>query len=64
MSTSVNVNESLSPQDRTVGLAEGWTRAAMGLLIAVGLAFLLIGVNSLVGPVDPALQDVGQIIGP
>jgi hypothetical protein len=36
----------------------------MGLLIAVGFAFLLIGVNSLVGPVDPALQDVGQIIGP
>ena len=46
------------------GLAKGWTKPAVGLLIAVGLAFLLIGVNSLIGPMDPALQDVGQIVGP
>jgi hypothetical protein len=45
-------------------LTEDWTKSAMGLLIAVGLAFLLIGVNSLADPVDPALQDVGQIVGP
>jgi hypothetical protein len=45
-------------------LTDDWTKPAMGLLIAVGLAFLLIGVNSLAGPVDPALQDVGQVVGP
>jgi hypothetical protein len=44
------------------GLGEGWTKPAMGLLIAVGLAFLLIGVNSVVGPTDPAY--LVQLVGP
>jgi hypothetical protein len=44
------------------GLGEGWTKPAMGLLIAVGLACLLIGVNSLVGPADPAY--LVQLVGP
>jgi hypothetical protein len=43
-------------------LGEGWTKPAMGLLIAVGLAFLLFGVNSLVGPTDPAY--LVQLVGP
>lgn len=46
------------------GLPKEWTKPALGLLIAIGLAYLLIAVNSLVGPMDPALQDVGQIVGP
>ena len=62
MSTSVNVNEALSPQDRTRGLAEGGTRDAIGLLIAVGLVFLVVGgavyLSSLVGPAE--VEDVGQ----
>jgi hypothetical protein len=44
------------------GLGEGWTEPAMGLLIAIGFAFVLIGVNSLVGPMDPAY--VAQFVGP
>jgi len=44
------------------GLGEGWTKPAMGLLIAIGLAFLLIGVNSLVDPTDYAY--VAQFVGP
>jgi hypothetical protein len=44
------------------GRGEGWTKPAMGLLIAVGLAFLLIGVNSVVGPTDPAY--LVQLVGP
>jgi hypothetical protein len=51
--------------ERTIlpyGLSEGWTKPAMGLLITVGLAFLLIGVNSLVGPTDPAY--LVQLVGP
>jgi hypothetical protein len=31
------------PQDRTIGHAEGWTRAATGLLIAVGLVLFVVG---------------------
>ena len=46
-------------QDRTVAIS-----TLLPFLIAVGLAFLLIGVNALTGPIDPALQDVGPIVGP
>jgi hypothetical protein len=53
MSTSVNVNEPLRPQVRTRGFTGGVTRAAMGLLIAVGLGLVgTIYLNSLVGPAD------------
>jgi hypothetical protein len=52
------VNEPILPY----GLGEGWTKPAMGLLIAVGLTFLLIGVNSLVSPTDPAY--LVQLVGP
>jgi hypothetical protein len=31
------------PQDRTIGHVEGWTRAATGLLIAVGLVLFVVG---------------------
>jgi len=44
------------------GLGEGWTKPVIGLLIAVGLAYLLIGVNTLVGPTDPAY--LVQLVGP
>ena len=51
MSTSVNVDQPASPRVPTRGLAEGPTRAAMGLLIAVVLAFAgTIYLGSLVGP--------------
>ena len=53
MSTSVDMNE-LSPLDRTRGLAEGWTRAAMGLLIAVGVALFVVSTIYLISPVGPA----------
>jgi hypothetical protein len=65
MSTSVNVNEPPSPQDQTRRLAEEWTRAAIGLLIAGGLVCLVAGMiylNSLVSPAQ--LQDLGQVVGP
>jgi hypothetical protein len=64
MSTSVNVNEALSP-DRTIGLGEDWTRAATRFLIAVGVALFVVGtiyVNSPVGPADPS--DPGAMVVP
>jgi hypothetical protein len=58
------VNQPTVPLEiKPYGLAEGWTKPALGLLIAVGLVFLLIGVNSRVDPADPALQG-WQIVGP
>jgi hypothetical protein len=57
MSTSVNVNEPARLQVPTRVYAEDWIRAAAGVLIAVGLTFLLVGaiyLSVLVGPVDPA----------
>ena len=57
MSTSVNVNEPASLQVPTTAYAEEWIRAAAGVLIAVGLAFLLVGamyLSAVVGPVDAA----------
>jgi hypothetical protein len=65
MPTSVNVKELPHPQDRTKGLAEDWTKAAIRLLIAGGLVFLVVGMiylNALVGPSQ--LPDLGQIVGP
>jgi hypothetical protein len=65
MSTSVNVNEPLSPQNRTRGLAEGGRKAATGLLIAVGLILFVLGLiylNSLVSTAD--LLDLGQFLAP
>jgi len=53
MPTGMNLNEPPSPQDRTRGLAEDRTRAAIGLLIAAGLIFLVVGMvylDSLVVP--------------
>lgn len=57
MSTSVNVNEPASLQVPTKAYAEDLIRAAAGVLIAVGLTFLLVGafyLSALVGPVDRA----------
>ena len=51
MSTSVNPNEPASPRVRGRGLAEGVTRAAMGFLIAAGLAMAgTVYLSSLVAP--------------
>jgi hypothetical protein len=62
MPTTVKVNEALRSQDRTRGLAEGGTRDIIGLLVAVGLVFLVVGgavyLSSLVGPAE--VEDVGQ----
>ena len=62
MPTTLNVKEAVSRQDRTRGLAEGETRDMIGLLIAVGLVFLVVGgavyLSSLVGPAE--VEDVGQ----
>jgi hypothetical protein len=65
MPTIVNVNELPSRQDRTKGLAEGWRRAAIGLLLAGGLVFLMVGeiyVSSLVDPIQP--EDLALLAGP
>jgi hypothetical protein len=65
MSTSVNVHQPLSPQDRTRGLAKGGIKAATGLLIAVGLVlfvFFIIHLNSLISLRD--LPDLGQFVAP
>jgi hypothetical protein len=63
MSTRKNVNEPPSPQDRTRGFTEDRTGAAIGLLIAGGLVFLVVGlvyITSLVGPAElPDLRVVG-----
>jgi hypothetical protein len=74
MSTSVHewVNPP-SPQDLTIGPAEGWIEAAFGLLIAVGLILFVVGapclflagaiyLNSLVSPEH--LPELGQFFGP
>jgi hypothetical protein len=62
MPTTVKVNEALSSQDRTRGLAKSGTRDMFGLLIAVALVFLVVGgavyLSSLVGPAE--VEDVGQ----
>jgi hypothetical protein len=61
------------PQDRTIGPAEGWIEAAIGLFIAAGLVLLVVGTSSLfvVGNIylnslaDPAdLPFLGQFFGP
>jgi hypothetical protein len=65
MSTSVNVHQQLSPQDRTRGLAKGGTKAATGVLIAVGLVLFVFGIihlNSLISLRD--LPDLGQFVAP
>lgn len=56
MPTSVNVNRP-SPYDRTSGYAKGGTRAAVGLLIAVGLVWLAVGTIYLSSAVGLDLQD-------
>ena len=43
MSTIVNAKDPPSPQDRTRGFVEDRTRAATGLLIAVSLVCLVLG---------------------
>jgi hypothetical protein len=35
-------------------LTEDWTKSAMGLLIAVGVALFVVGTIYLISPVDPA----------
>jgi hypothetical protein len=47
---SKTVNEWLEPplaQDRTIGPAEGWIEATIGLFIAVGLVLFVVGTSSL-----------------
>lgn len=68
MSISAGMNEQLIPQDRTRGLTEGGTRDMIGLLIAVGLVFLVVGgaayLSSLVGSAELG-KDAGQFfVGP
>jgi hypothetical protein len=74
MSTSVKRFKPLLAQDWTMGgLVEGWTNAAIELLIAVGLVLFVVGtpflflagaiyLNSLIG--SEHLPDLGQFYGP
>ena len=74
MSTSVKSLKPLATEDWTMrGPLEGWTNAAMELLIAVGLVLFVVGtpflflagaiyLNSVVGP--ECLPDLGQFYGP
>jgi hypothetical protein len=59
----MNVNEPPSPQDRTRGFTEDRIRAAIGLLIAGGLIFLIVGMvylDALAGSAELlSLQVVG-----
>jgi hypothetical protein len=76
MPTSVNVNEpsrqndrARAPAGKSIGrlLSKFSERVAIGLLIAVGLVWLVVGtiyLSSLVGPVELG-NDVGQsFVGP
>jgi len=66
MPTSVNVKEPTSLQNRTRGLAEVGARVAIGALIAVAFACLVVSAINyrLVGPVELE-KDVGQyFVGP
>jgi hypothetical protein len=74
MSTSVKWFKPLLAKDWTMrGFVEGWTNAAMELLIAVGLVLFVVGtpflflagaiyLNSVFGPEH--LPDLGQFYGP
>ena len=74
MSTSVKSLKPLAAEDWTMrGPVEGWTNAAMELLIAAGLVLFVVGtpflflagaiyLNSVVGP--ERLPDLGQFYGP
>ncbi len=64
MPTSKNAHEPPSPQDRTRGLAQDRTGAAIALLIAGGLILLVVGMAYFVTLAVPAeLQDRGQVVG-
>jgi hypothetical protein len=64
MSISVSMNEELIPQDRTKGLAEGGARAAIGLLVAIGLVCLIVGAFYLSSLLSPGQEgDLGQFAG-
>jgi hypothetical protein len=71
MSTSVNVNAPSSPQVQTRAYAKGGTRAAIAVLIALGLVFLVsevagaIHLSSPVGSAEELGEDAGQFfVGP
>ena len=74
MSTSMKWFKPLAAEDLTMrGPVEGWTNAAMELLIGIGLVLFVVGtpflflagaiyLNSAVGP--ESLPDLGQFYGP